>query len=572
MGGCERLRKRASEERKTKGRPRMRRPAALIALVLVSVSLGGCATSALNMAPDRPNAPWIPATGPEGEIAAGERGPADQPNHGSYVLPANRALAGIPPPAFDLERDGPYTLPELIDIAESTNPVTRNAWNDARNAALAAGIAKSTFLPVISAGIVQGWQKTHIDFSARDQISALRITPPPLPVPAPPIPVPPLSPPTLGGNVSNDVTGEGNLEVLSIQWLLFDFGKRAALVEVAKQGSAISNIAFTAGHQQVIYNVSLAFYANAAARAHLATAMESLRNAEEVQAAAEDRYKRGIGTVVEVAQAKQATAEAQLVRVQAEGDAENFYLALISAMGISPMTRLTIADIARRTLPPSLTAPIESFVSEALARRTDVLSGYATLNASLASLRAAQAEFLPKVFASGTGTRLAGSLNITAIPGVDQQLPIVNLPSNQPGVSTDQLSGTLLVGATVPLYAGGSRAAMLEQARDNVDKAETTLLQVMNEAARQIVVARNTLKTSLSAYSASTALVAAGQTTFSAALTAYRNGVGSITDVALAERQLLVAKNAETDAYSTALSAAATLALAAGVLGSAPSR
>jgi outer membrane protein len=459
-------------------------------------------------------------------------------------------LAGIPPAALDLERGGPYTLPELIDIAQSTNPVTRNAWNDARNAALAAGIAKSTFLPVISAGIVQGWQKTHIDFSA----AALRITPSP----------------TLGGNASNDVTGEGNVEVLSIQWLLFDFGERTALVEVAQQGSAISNIAFTAAHQQVIYNVSLAFYANAAARAHLATAMESLTNAEEVQAAAEDRYKRGIGTVVEVAQAKQATAEAQLVRVQAEGDAENSYLALISAMGISPMTRLTIADISRRTLPPSLTAPIESFVSEALAQRTDVLTGYATLHASLASLRAAQAEFLPKVFASGTGTRLSGSLNITAIPGVGQQLPIVNLPSNQPGVSTDQLSGTLLVGATVPLYAGGSRAAMLEQARDNVDKAETTLLQTMNEAARQIVVARNTLKTSLSAYSASTALVAAARTTFSAALTAYRNGVGSITDVALAERQLLVAKNAETDAYSTSLSAAATLGLAAGVLGSAP--
>ena len=58
--------------------------------------------------------------------------------------------------------------------------------------------------------------------------------------------------------------------------------------------------------------------------------------------------------------------------------------------------------------------------------------------------------------------------------------------------------------------------------------------------------------------------------TFDAALAAYRNGVGSITDVAIAERQLLVAKNAATDAYSTALSAAATLALVAGALGSAP--
>ena len=181
------------------------------------------------------------------------------------------------------------------------------------------------------------------------------------------------------------------------------------------------------------------------------------------------------------------------------------------------------------------------------------------MQASLAGLRAAQAEFLPKVFASGTGTRLSGSLNITAIPGIDQQLPTVNLPGNQ-------LCGTALVGATVPLYDGGSRAALLEQARDRVDKAEITLTQIRNEAAQQIV------KTGLSAYSASTALAAAAQTTFNAALTAYRNGVVSITDVTLAERQLLVAKNAATDAYSTALSAAATLALAAGVLGSAPPR
>jgi len=41
-----------------------------------------------------------------------------------------------------------------------------------------------------------------------------------------------------------------------------------------------------------------------------------------------------------VVEDKQSTAEAQLVRVQAEGAAENSYLALISAMGISPMQPL----------------------------------------------------------------------------------------------------------------------------------------------------------------------------------------------------------------------------------------
>jgi outer membrane protein TolC len=74
----------------------------------------------------------------------------------------------------------------------------------------------------------------------------------------------------------------------------------------------------------------------------------------------------------------------------------------------------------------------------------------------------------------------------------------------------------------------------------------------------------------LAAYTAATALATAARTTFNAALAAYRNGVGTISDVTTAERQLLQAKNATTDAYSSSLSAAATLALSAGLLGSAP--
>jgi outer membrane protein TolC len=65
-------------------------------------------------------------------------------------------------------------------------------------------------------------------------------------------------------------------------------------------------------------------------------------------------------------------------------------------------------------------------------------------------------------------------------------------------------------------------------------------------------------------------LVQAAQTTFDAALGAYRHGVGSITDVTVAETQLLLARNAQSDAHSAALTAAATLALATGELGAAP--
>jgi outer membrane protein len=518
----------------------MRRPVALLACFLGAILLGSCATSAIIMAPDQPDQPWTPATDASGEIVPGAPHSPDQRPNRTYVLPANKALASIPPPQVDLERHRAYSLPELIDIAQRENPTTRVAWDDARHAALVAGIAESAFLPLVSAGIVGGWQKTHIENSV------------------------------LGNTLTNDITAKGNLSVLSIQWLLFDFGERSALLDVAKQGSVISNIAFNAAHQQVIYKVSLAFYAYAAARGRLASTTEALRDAEEVRAAAEGKYKQGVGTVVEVAQTRQVAAEAQLERVQAEGTAENAYQALISAIGVSPMTRLLVADVSRRKLPASMGVPVDRFVAEALAQRPDVLTGYAAVQASLAGLRAAEAEFFPKVFLAANGTRLSGSLNITAIPGIDQQLPIVNLPGNQLGISGTQFGSTALLGATVPLYDGGIRAASLEQARTKVDKADTTLTQIRNEAMHQIIVAKNTLKTSLSAYSASTVLTAASRTTFDAALAAYRNGVGSISDVTTAERQLLAAKNAATDAYSAALSAAATLALAGGTLGGAP--
>ena len=62
-----------------------------------------------------------------------------RPRGSHDTLPASPALASVSPPAA-LEAAHAYTLPELIDLAESANPLTRIAWNDARNAALAVGL------------------------------------------------------------------------------------------------------------------------------------------------------------------------------------------------------------------------------------------------------------------------------------------------------------------------------------------------------------------------------------------------------------------------------------------------
>ena len=502
-----------------------------IVIALSSLCLAGCATSALDLAPARPDRPWTPATTSSGEIIPGRRSMPG--TEGGYVLPANPALASVPsPPAINNAKV--YSLPELIDLAELNNPTTRIAWNDARRTALAAGIAESTYLPRVTATAIGGYQGS----SGHSSVT--------------------------GQNLNSSGTLTGTVSAVSLQWLLFDFGERDAVIDAAKQASVISNIAFTAAHQQVIYSVTLAFYAHAAARARLTTATQSLKNAQSVQAAAEDRSHHGIGTVLEVAQARQATAQARLALVQATGGAQDAYLALITAMGISPLTKIKIADVSGRSLSPSMAAPVEAIIAASLSRRPDVQSAYAAQKASLAGVRAAQAEFMPKFFLSATGSYNSGSLDVTGLPAVGQQSsPTLN-------VNNSRVGGIIFGGVTVPLYDGGTRAAALAQAHAEADSADARMARVRDDAVRQIVLSDNALQTGLSAYAASQTLAAAAQTTFDAALAAYRSGVGSITDLSLAESQLLQAKDASTDAYNTALSAAATLALSTGTLGAAP--
>jgi len=503
---------------------------AVIAIAICSVALGGCAAWDIDMAPDRADKPWTPTTTTTGEIVPGAK-PSREPK-ASYALPINTDLTGLPAP-LGLDRRKGYSLPELIDIAQSNNPLTRTAWNDARNAALATGIANSAYLPRLRATAAEVYLNNQGSVS------------------------------TAGSSLPANTEANGAIAAASLEWLLFDFGERAAKVQVAKQGAIISNIAFNATHQQIIYDVSVAFYAHTAARAHAASANQSLKDAQDVETAANDRYKNALGTVVEVSQAHQATAQAKLALVQATGAAENAYLNLISAMGISPLTRINVATAANRRLSPDMRASIQSVISTALARRPDILTAYAAQKAANANVDAAAAEFLPKVFLTGTTAYNTANLSVSSIPGVGQQSGTAN-------INPSRFASSVLVGATVPIYDGGTRVALLEQARNNADSAAALLTRRRNDAVRELVVADNALRTSLSAYSASNALAAAAQTTFQSALASYRNRVGSITDVNIAQNQLLQARNASTDAYSMALSAAAVLALATGALGSAP--
>lgn len=488
---------------------------------LLALALAGCASNAENMAPAGPNQPWTaPDDGPGFWSQARPR--AEGTAADGFGIAPDPARAVMPAPAgVDLSKT--YRLPELIDLAQRTNPATSAAWQQARQAALAVGMVEASYLPVISASVVAGRQEV-----------------------ATPLPVP------VGNDTSFKTTVEGTAQILALQWLLFDFGERKALREAARQGAVGAGVLFNASHQQLIYQVAQSYYLYGAAIQRRGFADAALANSREIRAAAEARAGQGLATSVEVAQARQAVAQAELRRVQAAGAERDAYQALLAAVGTNAPLKVDAAAGTRRALPPASATPLDAAIRQALSRRPDVAASYAAMQASASGVQAAQAAFRPKVFVGGNLAWGSDELDVGALPGIGQQ-------GSGSGV---------VVGMTVPLYEGGLRDAQLRQARSRAGAAADEFRRVQTAAVTEVVAARNALGTALESNRAATALVAAATTTYDAAFAAYRNGVGTIDAATAADSGLLDAREAQAEAHAAALVGAVNLAFAVGALSS----
>jgi outer membrane protein len=74
----------------------MFQPSWPIVLAILSALLVGCATSSIEMAPDRSDRPWVPPTDATGEIIPGVKAAPAQSGGATHVLPPNSELAGLP--------------------------------------------------------------------------------------------------------------------------------------------------------------------------------------------------------------------------------------------------------------------------------------------------------------------------------------------------------------------------------------------------------------------------------------------------------------------------------------------
>lgn len=488
--------------------------------LLATLLLGACTQTALDRAPQSASEPWSPSA-PEASAVPPATGAAPRPMAARDFSVTPDPEVTLPAPSPTVATDRAYTLAGLIDLAQSTNPATRIAWQNARQAALASGMVEATYLPLITANVIGGYQKFEN----------------PLPV-------------AIGSVNQIETTTKGISPQIAVQWLVFDFGQRSAAHESAKHNAAAASVLFNGMHQKIIHDVTRAYFLYGAARSRVGIAEQTLRNSRDIMDAATSRLKDGLGNTVEEAQARQQVAQAQFRLVQAQGMERESYQLLLGAMGISPLTKLKVAPANGRALPATIGTPTEQMLQAALARRPDVLASLSAMKASRSGIAAAQAEFMPKVYLGAIAAGGNSSLSAANLPNIAQI-------SSASGV---------VIGATMPIYDGGLRASQLKNAESLAAASEATYSKVRDEAAREIVLATETLRSALASYQAATALVAASATTYDAALSAYKAGVGTISAATEADSALLTARQAQADAHAASLVAAANLAFVLGAM------
>jgi len=419
----------------------------------------------------------------------------------------------------DIDPNHIYALAELIDIAQRSNPQTREAWERARQAAFAVGLAESAYAPQLSAEAIAGYQRT------------------PQPIPT-----------SVESKGYFTLDTRELIPALAVKWLLFDFGRRAGAEQAARENSFVANVAFTGAHQKLIFAVSSDYYSLNAVRGRQHAAERALKTAEIDGDAVDARRVNGLATTVELAQARRQIAQARFNVARTAGVERKAYAALLASMGITPTTQIQVADSGDQELPADPGASVEQYLEQGLSNRPDVVAAFGKIRAAQSALAKEEAEYRPTIALAAQLYQNMGSVSTNG----DQWYNV-----NQPG-------GSILLHFSWPLYDAGARRRQIDIARAEVDAAGDALDQTRNMTIKEVTDAYYTLKTALSEYAAAKVLIDAAQTAHDAGLDAYQHGIGTYTSLENDANELVQAQTELEDSHANVLTAAAALAFATG--------
>jgi len=449
-------------------------------------------------------------------FALAQRAPLspDHPWHGLGEARIEADAGNFTEAKLNFDPEKTYSLPELIDLAESHNPETRVAWEHARAQAAAWGVARSELYPTIAAAALAGVDREQaylVDRFFRQTIGDLQV-------------------------------------MLNLNYTIFDFGARAGRINAAKAEALAANFTFNNTHRNVIYGVERAYYQLLNASGQEEAARANLSNAQAVQQSAQERLNHGLATLPDVLEARSATAQAEYELQAVLGAEEIAHGNLATALGTTPETAIRVQPLRELTIPSDIDDTVNSAMDRALAQRPDLLQRIADVHAAKAKVKEARAAYYP-------------SLNFTATPTAQS---LYGLQQQFPWGQTAGLAGGMAFSLNWTVFDGRARKNRLAQAEANVHEAEAQIHVLRDQIANEVWAAYSDLNTALRRREAATALLEATGRSYDAALESYNYGLRNLLDVTAAQRTLAQARSTDVLARTQVLTTLAALAFRAG--------
>jgi len=388
------------------------------------------------------------------------------------LKPALRLGGAVGDPCVDAMPQGALNLLDVVNLALCNNPQTREVWASSRVQAAQLGVNQGSYLPGLSM------------------------------------------------NVSGNRNSPGNQQRsigLTLSYLLYDFGSRAANLENARQLLAAASASQDSTVQAVFLAAVQAYYQTQATQAALDAAHEAERAAKQSFAAAEARYLAGSATPADKLQAQTAYSQATLNRITADGSLKKTGGALANIIGLDANRSVTLAAANTEIVPASFDQNVNALIEEAKQRRPDLIAAEAQVKAAEAGADAARAAGKPSISLNASTTQV-----------------------NSAGASSR--GSSLGVSISVPLFAGYAPTYRVRAAEAQVEAQQARTERVRLQVALDVWNAYQNLITATQSLRTTADLLSSATQSERVALGRYQAGVGNMLDVLNAQSVLAGAR------------------------------
>jgi outer membrane protein TolC len=421
-----------------------------------------------------------------------------------------------PKPTYSLDQKYTYTLADLVDFAESHNPDTRLAWQNAKAHAQALGVSEAALFPTITAvALASNWRDGAL----------------------------------IGSGFHRQTEGLFQ-PTLNLNYLIFDFGGRGGAIEEARAEMFEADFAFNDTHRRIIYQVTSGYYRLLNTIGQLDAAKATLLNANTVEQDAQSRLDHGLATTPDLLEAQAEAAQAEYDLQSAIGAEEIAQGDLATTLSLAPGAQFRVQSIDQLTIPDTITETADQAIERALTQRPDLLGQLAQVRAADASLKQARSSYFPSLSFSGIGGLQRGYGQQDLLPGSYAEGETWNCQLT--------LQWTL--------FDGARREHALAEANARRSQAQAGVVALRNQISDEVWTAYSNARTSLRQKESAAALLLSANRSYTAALKAYDFGVRNLLDVVAAQRTLAQARSADISARTQVLTQLSNLAFRTGDL------